>query len=119
VALGEWGGPSLRLDVDALDDLRDAVATVGPATTAVISGPSSLRRVTGSVVQATVRSFDPSNRTGTVLRDDGLELDFDSGAFDAGGALRLRLGQRVRLTCDDDGVVTTVTLATVPGPDSP
>jgi len=118
VDLSESAGPSLRLDVDTLDDLRDAVvASVGPATTALVSALSSLGVVTGSVVQATVRSFDPANRSGTVLRDDGLELDFDSGAFVAGGALKLRLGQRVRLTCDDQGVVTAVGIATFPGPD--
>lgn len=114
--LSASAGPGLRLDVDVIDDLDAAAATVGTATSAVIIGPSSLRRVTGSVVQATVRSFDPSNRSGTVLRDDGLELAFDAGAFDAGGALKLRLGQRVRLDYDDDGVLTSVGIATFPRP---
>ena len=48
-------------------------------------------------MQATVRSFDPATRSGTVLLDDGTELPYDAPAFDAGGLRLLRLGQRVRI----------------------
>ncbi|MGN6246691.1 MAG: cold-shock protein [Motilibacteraceae bacterium] len=65
-------------------------------------------------MQATVRSFDPGSRSGTVLLDDGVELPYDATAFEAGGLRLLRVGQRVRLDVVDDGVLTVVglTLAT-------
>lgn len=69
-------------------------------------------------MQATVRSFDPVTRSGTVLLDDGVELPYDAAAFDAGGLRLLRVGQRVRLDVVDDGVdeggltVVGLTLAT-------
>lgn len=66
-------------------------------------------------MQATVRSFDPASRSGSVLRDDGLELPFDAAAFDAGGLRLLRFGQRVRLRTEGDRVVF-LTLSTFPDP---
>lgn len=73
-------------------------------------------------MQATVRFFDPATRSGTVLLDDGTELPYDTAAFDAGGLLLLRLGQRVtlRVAEDADGAtrVTALTLATLPFPDA-
>ena len=48
-------------------------------------------------MQATVRSFDPRSRSGTVLLDDGVELPYDADAFDAGHIRLLRVGQRVRI----------------------
>ncbi len=65
-------------------------------------------------VQATVRDYDPVTRSGSVLLDTGAPLDFDAAAFDAGGLRLLRLGQRVRLDTDGAGVITRVTLATLP-----
>jgi len=71
--------------------------------------------------QATVRRFDPVDRSGSVLFDDGSEMPFDSVAFDRGGLLTLRLGQRVRLVLTGDGpaaaigAITIVTLAFAPG----
>ncbi|HKT05701.1 MAG TPA: cold-shock protein [Rugosimonospora sp.] len=47
--------------------------------------------------QGTVASFDPQDRSGTVLLDDGRQVAFDAPAFDASGLRLLRLGQRVRL----------------------
>jgi hypothetical protein len=68
-------------------------------------------------MQATVRTFDPASRSGTVLLDDGTEVSYTAAAFDA-GALRLaRVGQRVALRIDEYGVVTALTLATFPLPD--
>jgi len=65
-------------------------------------------------MQATVRSFDSQTRSGSALLDNGSPTDFSAAAFDAGGLRLLRLGQRVRLDTDATGVVTRVTLATLP-----
>ena len=64
-------------------------------------------------MQATVRFFDASSRSGTVLLDDGLEVPFDGGAL-AGTEIRLlRLGQRVRVRLAPDGShVRALALAT-------
>ncbi len=64
-------------------------------------------------MQATVSRFDPQTRSGSVLLDDGRQLDFDAAAFAAGGLRLLRCGQRVRLDRDADRVVR-VTLSTLP-----
>jgi hypothetical protein len=63
-------------------------------------------------VQATVRSYDPTDRSGTVLLDDGTELPYDRPAFDAGGVRLLRVGQRVRIEVDGPRV-TFLTIATL------
>jgi 2-phospho-L-lactate guanylyltransferase len=69
-------------------------------------------------VQATVRSYDPVTRSGSVLLDDGVELGYDAEAFDAGGLRLTRVGQRVRVRLDESGTrVTFLTLATLPDPD--
>jgi 2-phospho-L-lactate guanylyltransferase len=70
-------------------------------------------------VQATVRSFDPVTRAGTVLLDDGVELPYDGAAFDAGRIRLLRVGQRVRLRVDGEAQamrITFLTVATLPDP---
>jgi hypothetical protein len=67
-------------------------------------------------VQATVRGFDPDQRSGSVLLDDGVELPFGPAAFDAGGVRLLRLGQRVRLEIDDTGTIVLVTILTLADP---
>jgi 2-phospho-L-lactate guanylyltransferase len=61
-------------------------------------------------VQATVRSWDPASRAGTLLLDDGRELDFPGEAVQVRA---LRLGQRVRLRLDA-GRVVALTVATLP-----
>jgi cold shock CspA family protein len=69
-------------------------------------------------VQATVRRFDVVTRSGTVLLDDGVELPYDSDAFDAGGIRLLRVGQRVRIEVEDAPTgrrVVFLTIATLPG----
>ncbi|NJP65139.1 hypothetical protein [Streptomyces spiramenti] len=64
-------------------------------------------------MQATAHTFDAETRTGSVLFDDGTPLEFDRAAFDAGGLLLLRPGQRVRVERDpEDGRVSCVTLQT-------
>jgi 2-phospho-L-lactate/phosphoenolpyruvate guanylyltransferase len=64
-------------------------------------------------VQATVRRFDPVTRSGTVLFDDGVELGYDTAAFDDGDVRLLRVGQRVRVEVHDDGGVRRVTYLTI------
>jgi hypothetical protein len=64
--------------------------------------------------QATVASYDPATRTGTLLRDDGHPLPFGPGTLDPAVRL-LRRGQRVRLRLDGD-TVTALTLVTLPLP---
>lgn len=66
-------------------------------------------------MQGTVKDFDPAERSGSVLLDDGSELPFDAAAFDAGGLRLLRFGQRVNLAWDG-GRVTALTLSTLPLP---
>ncbi len=73
-------------------------------------------------MQGTVRSFDPTTRSGSVLLDDGTELPYDAAAFDAGGLLLLRFGQRVRLREAGTGAdrhVVFLTLVTLPDPEQP
>ena len=65
-------------------------------------------------MQATVRSFSPDTRSGTLFLDDGSLRDFTADAFDRGGLRLLRVGQRVRLRLDEHGNVAALTLATLP-----
>jgi 2-phospho-L-lactate guanylyltransferase len=68
-------------------------------------------------MQATVRTYDPTTRSGTVLLDDGVEIPYDAAAFDAGRIRLLRVGQRVRIETADGTAgpeVTYLTIATLP-----
>jgi cold shock CspA family protein len=70
-------------------------------------------------MQATVRTYDATTRSGSVLLDDGTRLDFDAAAFDAGGLRLLRFGQRVNLAVErgaDGERVSVITLSTFPLP---
>ncbi|GAA2214914.1 hypothetical protein GCM10009850_103810 [Nonomuraea monospora] len=67
-------------------------------------------------MQATVRSFDETARSGTVFLDDGTVLEFGAPAFDAGPLLLLRTGQRVNLGMSG-GEIAYVTLSTFPVPE--
>ncbi|MFF5208776.1 hypothetical protein [Streptosporangium sp. NPDC000396] len=66
-------------------------------------------------MQATVRTFDPATRSGSVFLDDGAEIPFGAAAFDAGPLRLLRSGQRVNIVMDG-GQVTYITLSTFPLP---
>ncbi|MEV6861074.1 hypothetical protein AB0M44_08735 [Streptosporangium subroseum] len=66
-------------------------------------------------MQATVRIFDTTTRSGSVFLDDGSEVPFDTAAFDAGPLRLLRSGQRVNIVMDGDDI-TYVTLSTFPVP---
>jgi 2-phospho-L-lactate/phosphoenolpyruvate guanylyltransferase len=105
---GDW--PSLQRDVDTAADLAAATALgLGPHTAAALGAPRY-----GGPMQATVASFEPVSGAGTVLLDDGSELEFPAEAFARSGLRLLRLGQRVRLDQDGAGQITRLTLPTFP-----
>lgn len=55
--------------------------------------------------QGTIKHFDESERTGTLLTDDRTEVTIDAGSLEGSGVLTLRIGQRVRFdTEDQDGM---------------
>ena len=64
-------------------------------------------------MQGTVATFDETGHHGTLLLDDGTPLPFAAEAFAASGLRMLRLGQRVRIERDSDGVVTLITIPTL------
>jgi 2-phospho-L-lactate guanylyltransferase len=66
-------------------------------------------------VQATVRSYDPGTRSGSVFTDAGTVLSFGAGALAASGLRLLRPGQRVQFrTSGDPPRITALTLPTLP-----
>jgi 2-phospho-L-lactate guanylyltransferase len=68
-------------------------------------------------VQATVRSYDPATRSGSVLLDDGTELPYDGSALLGSSVRFLRSGQRVRIETvglGRDARVAFLTIATMP-----
>jgi 2-phospho-L-lactate guanylyltransferase len=70
-----------------------------------------------TVVQATVRSYDPATRSGSVLLDDGTELPYDGQALLGSSVRFLRSGQRVRIEAvgrGRDARVGFLTIATLP-----
>ena len=66
-------------------------------------------------MQATVHRFDPETRTGSLLRDDGIELRFGAPAFEASGLRLLRVGQRLTVDVVDDLVVALRIVGVGPG----
>ncbi|MEU6509437.1 MULTISPECIES: hypothetical protein [Streptomyces] len=64
-------------------------------------------------MQATAYTYDPATRSGQVLLDDGTPLPYDTAAFDAGGLLLLRPGQRVRIETEGEGNALRITLVTL------
>ncbi|MFQ3557443.1 hypothetical protein QZN11_11695 [Streptomyces gramineus] len=64
-------------------------------------------------MQATAYTYDPETRGGQVLLDDGTPVPFDGAAFDAGGLLLLRPGQRVRIETEGSGAGLRITLVTL------
>lgn len=64
--------------------------------------------------QGTVATFDTATGAGTVVNDRGEFREFSPAAFAAGGLLLLRLGQRVRVECDEAGAISCVTIVTMP-----
>ncbi|GGN50492.1 hypothetical protein GCM10012285_39520 [Streptomyces kronopolitis] len=64
-------------------------------------------------MQATAYTYDSETRSGSVLLDDGTPLPFDAAAFDAGGLLLLRPGQRVRIDVTGGGDERRIALITL------
>lgn len=64
-------------------------------------------------MQATAYTYDARTRSGSVLLDDGTPLPFDNAAFEAGGLLLLRPGQRVRIELDGEGDSRRIVLVTL------
>ncbi|WP_228989954.1 hypothetical protein [Streptomyces sp. DH8] len=64
-------------------------------------------------MQATSYTYDPHTRCGSVLLDDGTPVEFDAAAFDAGGLLLLRPGQRVRVEGEGEGAALRISLVTL------
>jgi 2-phospho-L-lactate guanylyltransferase len=110
-------GRSLRRDVDTVEDLHDAVLLgVGAHTAAALARLRWRPDRYAGPMQATVRTFDPETRGGSVLLDDGTEMAYDAQAFNAGSLRFARPGQRVALRVDSEGRITALTLATLPLP---
>jgi hypothetical protein len=59
-------------------------------------------------MQATVRTFDPHTRAGTVLLDDGIELPYEAGSLAHTAIRHLRIGQRVTVQTSGEGADTKV-----------
>ena len=53
--------------------------------------------------QGTVKYFDSTTNTATIVLDDQEELPVDADTFAASGLLELRLGQRVRFEVEGTG----------------
>jgi len=108
--------PRLRRDVDTPRDLADALTLgCGPRTAAAVA---DLARTGGypGIVQATVHRFDPRTGSGSVLTDDGVVLPFAPEAFATSRMRLLRIGQRLTVTVQGNGVgahVTSMRLETV------
>ncbi|ANZ16072.1 hypothetical protein ACH4YO_04780 [Streptomyces noursei] len=64
-------------------------------------------------MQATAYTYDETTRSGSVLLDDGTPLSFDAAAFDAGGLLLLRPGQRVRIEVTGERDARRIVLVTL------
>lgn len=51
--------------------------------------------------QGTIKDFDESERTGSLLTDDRTEVTIDGGSLEGSGVLTLRIGQRVKFDTED------------------
>ena len=51
--------------------------------------------------QGTIKDFDESERTGSLLTDDRTEVTIDAGSLEGSGVLTLRIGQRVKFDTED------------------
>jgi cold shock CspA family protein len=63
--------------------------------------------------QGTIRTFDPTTKTGSLLDDDLREHYYDREAFTASGLQELRVGQRVRFEVQDNGDDARVALLNI------
>jgi cold shock CspA family protein len=53
------------------------------------------------VDQGTIKDFDESDRTGSLLTDDRTEVTIDAGSLEGSEVLTLRIGQRVKFDTED------------------
>jgi cold shock CspA family protein len=70
-----------------------------------------------SMLQGTVKSFDPATKETVVLTDERVEYQVPAETFQRSGLLRLTLGQRVKFDLQGEGPdarVTYVNLLTLP-----
>ncbi len=64
--------------------------------------------------QGTIKHFEESGRTGTLLTDDRTEVAIDAGSLEGSGVLTLRIGQRVRFETEQlDGALVARSLRLV------
>jgi cold shock CspA family protein len=63
--------------------------------------------------QGTIRSFDTTSRSGSLLDDALDEYTFSRAAVDASGLRELRLGQRVRFTVRTEREVATLNIVSL------
>ena len=55
------------------------------------------------MAQGTVKDFDGSTRSGSLLMEDRTEVAIDATSLEGAGVRLLRLGQRVRFELVDEG----------------
>jgi hypothetical protein len=55
-------------------------------------------------MQASVHTYDDESGSGSVLLDDGREIPFDGGVFDASGLRHVRPGQRLSIEMSDSAL---------------
>jgi 2-phospho-L-lactate guanylyltransferase len=97
--------PRLRTDVDDDRDLAAALELgVGPATAALLGAAATL-----PTMQASVHRFEESSGAGSVLLDDGLEVEFAAEVFARSALRHVRPGQRVSIEVSGSGAASTVT----------
>jgi 2-phospho-L-lactate guanylyltransferase len=71
-----------------------------------------------TLMQGTVKSFDPATRESVVLTDDRREWPVPAEAFARSGLRLLTLGQRVKFRVEEGtGQVTYVNILTLPDPE--
>jgi 2-phospho-L-lactate guanylyltransferase len=63
--------------------------------------------------QGTIRSFDTSTRTGSLLDDALEEFHFGARAIQASGLRELRIGQRVRFTLGSSRDIATINIVSL------
>ncbi len=54
------------------------------------------------MAQGTIRDYDASSRTGSLLMDDRTEVHIDATSMEGAGLIDLRIGQRVRFDVIDE-----------------
>jgi cold shock CspA family protein len=55
------------------------------------------------MAQGTIRDYEASSRTGSLLMDDRTEVHIDATSMEGAGLIDLRIGQRVRFDVIDEG----------------